>query len=400
MGTFDGNGLIIDRLIDIKTEMQASLRATFGEGINLAETSPLGILVGIMSERYSTLWEMLEAVYNASFPEQAFGVYLDELCAFNAVKRTPASKSTVVLTFTRGNAIDDGDVSIPAGTQCNAVGSSILWATTNAATILDGVMTITTGASPEDTGAIGAVADSITVMVSAPANVDTVNNDDGANLGSDKETDAALKIRRWTELGRVGTPTEAGIRSALQALDIVTTAIVVLNDTDNTVSGQPPHSVAPYVDLASGGPTDPVIANEIAQTVWDSKGGGIPTYGTYSGTAVDTNGDDQIVYFSTITTVPLWVKVNRTVESGYDYASDAAIQQALQAYSLTLAGGEDVLNYKVTQAAAEVGAEHITEMTTTISDDNSVFVSTSIIIDPQSVAYIPAVNVTFVPAAP
>ena len=51
MATFDGNGLVIDRLADIKKEIGDELKDAFGDGVNLAETSPFGILLAIMSGR-------------------------------------------------------------------------------------------------------------------------------------------------------------------------------------------------------------------------------------------------------------------------------------------------------------------------------------------------------------
>ena len=130
MASFDGNGLVIDRLADVRDEIEAELRASFGDGIDLGDDSPFGVIIGIMAERYSTIWEVLEAVYLASFPNTAFGVYLDELCALNGVVREPATASTVNLTFTRSNSINGGDVTIPAGTQCVASGgSTVIWST-------------------------------------------------------------------------------------------------------------------------------------------------------------------------------------------------------------------------------------------------------------------------------
>ncbi len=401
MATFDGNGLVIDRLADIKTDIQDDLKEAFGDGINLNETAPWGVIIGIISEKYYLLWEKLEAVYLASFVDTSYGNYLDELVALNGMTREPASYSTVVLEFTRDNGIDDGDVTIPAGTQASVPDSSTLWTTLADATILDGTMTITASASPTDTGPFAAVQDTITSLVSTPANVASVNNPAAAEIGTIEESDAALKIRRWTELGRSGTATESGIRSALQALDNVATATVILNDTDNTVDGRPPHSVSCYVDVVSGAITDPAIATELAQTIWNAKGAGIQTNGDESGTAEDTNGDDQTVYFSDITTQNVWVKVYLTITDDYDSASDDAIALALQTWGeLNLTAGTDVLNYKIEGAATNVGATGITALRTEMSTDGAAFSDSNISIGPDGVAYIPEGTVTFVKTGP
>jgi len=398
MGTFDGNGLVIDKLADIKEGMETELKAAFGEGINLSATSTFGILVGILAERYYLLWEKLEAVYNASFPEQAYGNYLDEIVALNGIAREPASKSGVTLRFTRSNDTNDGDVAVPIGTQVNAVGSSVIWSTTSAATILDGTDTIDVSAEPENTGAFNAVPDSITVLVSAPANVGAVTNPTQASPGTEEETDAELKLRRWTELGKTGTSTESGIRSALQAMDIVSTATIVLNDTDLEVDSQPPHSIACYVAVVNASTGDSATRDEIAEVIWASKSAGVSTYGDLSGTAVDTNGDDQTVYFSELDSVQIDVTVTLTVTSDYDTSnSDDTIKDQLETYSDgNLQAGVDVLTYRLEGEVATLGLEGITELVITTRRDSDALASANIVIAANESAYISTANVTIV----
>jgi uncharacterized phage protein gp47/JayE len=158
MASFDGNGLVIDRLADIKTEIQNALKSVYGDGVDLSEQSPFGVLIGIMSERYALLYELLEAVYDASFVNSSFGIYLDELVALNGITRLPATTSEVALTFTRSNGINDGDVNIPQGTQVVDPNSpATIWATSTVGTILDGSNTGTVGARANETGPIGAL---------------------------------------------------------------------------------------------------------------------------------------------------------------------------------------------------------------------------------------------------
>lgn len=252
MASFDGNGLVIDRLADIRTEIEDNLKSVFGPGINLDDLSPFGVIIGIMSERYSLLWEILESVYLASFPNTAFGIYLDELAAFNGVVREPATFSAVDLTFQRATPTGTGDVTVPAGTEVTAVGSTVIWTTTIEATINDLAETATVQALADDVGPIGALADTLTEMTSPPTNVESVTNLSDAVEGADEESDAALKLRRDTELGRAGTPTEAGIRSALQLMELVQAAVLTVNDTDNTVDGLPPHSFEPFIGTIPG----------------------------------------------------------------------------------------------------------------------------------------------------
>lgn len=251
MASFDENGLVIDRLADIKTEIQDELIDGFGTGIDFDERSPFGILIGLFSERYFLLWEILESVNDASYPDDSFGVQLDKLLAFNGIVREGATASVVDLTFTRLTA-STGDVVIPVGTQAFADSSTILWSTDVEVTILDGTDDVTVQATANETGPLGALATTLTNMVSTPANVESSTNPLDATTGTDEESDAEVKARRRIQLGRAGTATASGIRSALNLLDDIRAAQLVVNDTDFIVDLQPAHSVAAFVSVETG----------------------------------------------------------------------------------------------------------------------------------------------------
>ena len=59
------NGFEIKRLDDVKGEIEALLRDALGNTINLLPTESLGQVVGILSERESLIWELLQNIYNS-----------------------------------------------------------------------------------------------------------------------------------------------------------------------------------------------------------------------------------------------------------------------------------------------------------------------------------------------
>lgn len=397
MSSFDGDGLVIDRLADIKEQMITDLQSVFGTGLNTAETSPWGVIIGIMSERYSLLYELLEAVYLASFPSGAYGIYLDQIAAYNAVVRESATYSTVVLEFTRSNPTGT-TVAIPAGTQvAAAAGSEIIWSTDIEVTIASGDTTVDAAATASETGVVGALADTLDTMISPPPNVASVNNDLDAVTGEAEETDAELKVRRQTQLGRTGTSTEAGIIAALQLLDPIRRSTVIINDTDSTVGSLPPHSIEAYVSMETG----EAIADNydlLAQTVWDSKAAGIQTYGSLSGTAEDDAGTEHTVYFSEMVEVRLYVRFTFTTDGDYDSTTaEAAIKQAIVDYGTTnLLPGVDVLTYKLLSAASDVGSAGILGIVCEISTDGAAYAATNLTVDPDDFASIASGDITFV----
>jgi hypothetical protein len=131
--------------------------------------------------------------------------------------------------------------------------------------------------------------------------------------------------------------------------------------------------------------------------LWDSKGAGINTWGDLEGTAVDTNGDDQAVLFSEITSVPVSVDVILTVSSAYDSgSSNDAIAASIEAFSIAeLSAGVDVLNYKVEGAATTVGAVGITQLRTEMSYGGGAYSANNIPISSDQFAFLDEDLVTF-----
>lgn len=75
---------------DIITEINDTLRGTFGDAINLGAESIWAQLIGAFSEREALLWQLLESIYQAQFPSGAEGLAVDNLLALNNLRRLPA----------------------------------------------------------------------------------------------------------------------------------------------------------------------------------------------------------------------------------------------------------------------------------------------------------------------
>ena len=89
------SGFITKRLEDSKSELEALYRATFGAGIKTTPDSIFGKLISIQSERESTIWELMENVYNSPYPNSASDISLDKVGELTAIVRNSATVSTV-----------------------------------------------------------------------------------------------------------------------------------------------------------------------------------------------------------------------------------------------------------------------------------------------------------------
>ena len=112
-------GFNIKSLAVIKTEIDQAIQAVLGDGMNISENSPLGQIIGIISERESLLWELAQANYNSQYPDTAEGTSLDEANALVNVSRL-GTLFSIVTARCRGTAT----TIIPAGSIASVLGNS------------------------------------------------------------------------------------------------------------------------------------------------------------------------------------------------------------------------------------------------------------------------------------
>lgn len=104
-------GFVIKPLQIIKTELETSFKAAFGNDLDVSTDSVAGQLIGNLSAKYIQLWEVAQGVYNAFNPDRATGASLDGNAALVAVKRLSAVAEEVYVTLygDAGTAILAGD---------------------------------------------------------------------------------------------------------------------------------------------------------------------------------------------------------------------------------------------------------------------------------------------------
>lgn len=358
-------------LLEIKAELEAAFQASFGASIDLSPQSNFGQIIGVMAERYSDLWAMGQSLYNAFTPDGAVGVSLDNVAALTGTLREPASPSTVTITATGTPAtvLSTGRVVsvLTVGTRFattapGTIAAVAAWAPTTAyvvgdrrrngttqriylctgagtsagsggptttgsaigdGTVVwrylgDGTGAIDIAAESEEDGPLPAVSGTLTVIETPVAGWSGVINILDADLGTDLETDAALRLRREDELRGNGRASVEAIRTAILQVEDVTACTVFENVDDVTNGdGMPPHSVEA---LTQGG-----ADADIREALWTNVAAGIQTWGTTGGFHTDSQGIAHAVLFSRPSLIPIWVILNLTVDSRY-WPADGADQ--------------------------------------------------------------------------
>lgn len=332
-------GFLRKRLEDILADKNAAVTDVFGPDINLTPQSPDGQINGTLSESDADLWELAEAVYNAFNPSAATGNALSALVQINGITRAAATPSSVSLDLTGTNT-----TVIPAGSLVSTA-SGLQYATDAEATIAAGVAVV--GATAVVPGATVSLTGTITTIVNPIVGWATVNNPSDATVGTDEETDAALRIRRAQSVAFASQALFESLFSAVAQLEGVIQTVVLENDTNATDgNGQPAHSVQVLVE---GGDDD-----EIGEAIFNEKCVGITTVGSTTIAVIDNIGGSHDINFQRPTIVPIYVIVNLTTDGTYPGNGDDLITQAIIDFSegQLAAGqrqgiGDDVINSRL-----------------------------------------------------
>ncbi|WP_313619519.1 baseplate J/gp47 family protein [Pantoea septica] len=267
-------------------------------------------------------------VYNSFSPSSGMKDALTRNVKINGIARKSATNSTVdvTLTGTAGTTITNGSVKDSNG---------IIWNLPASVTItVGGSVTVT--ATCANTGAVAAVAGSITKINTPTRGWTAVSNANAATVGSAAETDAQLRVRQAQSVAIPAlTPFEA-VDGAIANVSGVTRHKLYENDTGAVNSdGIPGHSIAAIVD---GGDV-----TEIAQTIRGKKGQGVSTFGSTTVTVPDKYDNPHAISFSRSSDVPIYVAITLKVFTGYTTQVGEQIKQAIADYINGLTIGDDVL---------------------------------------------------------
>ena len=267
-------------------------------------------------------------VYNSFSPSSGMTDALTRNVKINGIARKAATNSTVdvTLTGTAGTTITNGSVKDANGVIWNLPASVIIG--------VGGSVTVT--ATCANSGAVAAVAGSITKINTPTRGWTAVSNASAATVGSAAETDAQLRVRQAQSVAIPAlTPFDA-VDGAIANVAGVTRHKLYENDTGAVNSdGIPAHSIAAIVD--GGDVTD------IAQTIRGKKGQGVATFGSTTVTVPDKYDNPHAISFSRSTDVPIYVAITLKVFTGYTTQIGEQIKQAIADYINSLKIGDDVL---------------------------------------------------------
>lgn len=255
-------GFIIKDLQTIKTEMETDFKNSFGDDIDVSEDSNFGQLIGNLSKKHSSLWELAQAVYQSFNPDSAEGISLDGVAAFVAVTRLPATSSTVTVALygnlgtvipvghqvRQSETLEDFElidaVTISASSLIDSVVSvaNVLNSTLYTVTINGNAYTYTSDATATDLEIIAGLKTSIDAgsdPVTVTDNLDGTMNitaDDGITSFS-LVVDANLQIDSQASPGNYSAINTGAISVPSNTIIIIVNPIAGLSSVNNIAAG-------------------------------------------------------------------------------------------------------------------------------------------------------------------
>ncbi|EDJ4948998.1 baseplate J/gp47 family protein [Salmonella enterica subsp. enterica] len=300
----------------------------YGSDAYLEPDSKDGQMVALVALAVHDANNTAIAVYNCFSPATGYGAALTSNVKINGIARKGATSSTVdlLLTGTAGTTITNGTVKDT---------NNVIWRLPASVVIgVDGAVTVTAICS--NSGAVAALAGTITTINTPTRGWTSVTNPAAATVGAPAETDAELRIRQGQSVAIPSITPFEGVDGAIANIAGVTRHKLYENDTGKTDgNGLPPHSISAIVD---GGDV-----TEIARTIRGNKGQGVRTWGKTSVTVPDKYGNPHIISFSRPTDVPVYGKITLKVFAGYTSQIGVQIQQAVADYINRLMIGDQVL---------------------------------------------------------
>jgi uncharacterized phage protein gp47/JayE len=316
----DENGLKIKRLPDIKDEIEDDYRNIAGNDVNLDPQSTQGQEVAIWSNSISDFWQELENLYNSFDPNAAFGIPLDRLVAINGIKRKPATYSTSVITITgtSGTIIPAGS-SVASSLTQGKIFTSLEDVTIPISGTLDNIF------QSNEIGEITAPAGSLNIIETPVLGWSSAINNADASLGSDNETDSALRFRRAQSTALAATNIIDSLYSALFSINSVLDAVIFNNPTNVTSpEGVPAHRYMPIID---GG-----LDDEIANAIYLNHTTGDKSFGSVIVPYLNSRGQQINVEFERPIDVDIYVELTISTTSQFPSDGEDQIKQAIVDY--------------------------------------------------------------------
>lgn len=345
--TFDANGLTVNSVSEIVSELVTNFQAIYGNDINVDSNSPDGQLINILSQAIANQLELLVQINTSFDPDRAIGTILDARCAINNVTRQGGTftiqpieivtSTTVTLEGLDENFNDINGtgytVQDNAGTQFILIDTTVLTAGTN-----------TLNFRAQQMGAVETTIDTINTQVTIVLGVTSVNNPSAPlSIGQDQETDAQLRLRRSQSVSINSSGYLNGLLAYVLGIEGVIDAALYENVTNvEDGDGIPAHGI--WLIVNGGANTD------IGNAIYVKKSFGANMKGDVEIDITTANGSIFVAKFDRPVAEDLYISMGLQPTSNPVVFDEVAIKQYL-VDNLTYNIGQYASSAEITIAA-------------------------------------------------
>ena len=319
-----------DELLDNQLNRAKQL---FGEDIDVSEISPLGKYIRLNVADIDELYQTLEGVYYARFPNTASGVSLDRLAPFAGITRRAATYARHVVVFSGAAGAE-----VAAGVEVTTENQSVIFHVVEACVIGDGG-TVEALVECNEVGTVGNISSGlIDTLLNPSADIEDVRGDRIYVTGEDRESDLSLRQRFSASITGAGSGTVSAIKGAIMRVEGVDGCTIVENPAEETANGLPPHTFCCYVSSDERSETDAAVA----AAIFEKKPLGIKAVGTVSVQVADEGGSLHTVCFERTTRKDIYIKITLTKNNFFAEDGVDQIKANLVNYLSTFTNGTDV----------------------------------------------------------
>ncbi len=368
----------------------------FGEDIDTDETSVFGKFIRLFVADLAEMYETLEGVFYARFPNTAKGVNLDRLCAFVGIERNPATSARYKIVR-RMKAETNGMV-IPYGFQFSNEAKTVFYNTIDDYVVKktedNRGYCVTMYVDCTERGIIGNLptAEINTVVNPIPAlpSLSMLHSEvTQISEGSDEESDYSLRKRFQQAITGLGQSTLESLKGAILQVSGVNGVSIKENVTNSTVEGMPPHSFQCYVLY-----NDASQKEEIAKAIYYNKPIGIQPYGSEIVSIEDNVGITHSIGFTQTVRKEIYIEASLLTDNDFSDNSITAMKQAIADKINALKNGDDVYISSIYGLLHVEGVASVTSLK--LSTDNVTYTAEDVMCSGNEVARILTDNITIV----
>ena len=336
----DEKGIRAPTFPDVLSYLKDQYRLIYGSDSYLEADSLDGQFLGVIALAISDCNAACVQVYNSFSPKTALSDALTRNVKINGIKRSLATYSTVdvLIKGQAGTAIKNG-----------VVGGDDKWMLPKLVTIpASGSIVVT--AIAEKSGAVLAVAGSITSKLTPTRGWDSVSNPTSSSIGQDVEPNIKLRQRQALSVSIQSQSLSDGLRGALLSLSNVTRCKIFENKTAVTDANKIP--AKNICVIVYGGDS-----KDIAKLIHIKKSMGCGLFGNTNVTVLNAFNEPDVVQFYRPNVVSISFKLGITTNDAYSADTEEHIKQLLADYVNALDIGDRIAQNKLYGAANLYGAE-------------------------------------------